>query len=155
MNGLLTTLMVAVNITQSTPLTSKWETDYGTALHSAQIAERPLVVLLENPHDPDQSVGKEVLENSHVRPELLDKFQLCRVDVTTKTGKLVAKAFGAEQFPYTAISDQKCRKIVYRHAGRPTAGTWIAVLAARAPRPNSRSRLLQDSTVFSQEDCFS
>jgi hypothetical protein len=153
MKGILTSLVVVFGIAQSSSAAPKWETDYGTALHSAQTAERPLVVVLENPHDPAQSIDKEALTSGFGRPELLGKFQLCRVDVTTKTGKLVAQAFRAEEFPYTAISDQKCKKIIHRQAGRPTPRKWVSMLAARVPRPRLRSALIQDSAVLWQQNC--
>lgn len=154
MNGLMASLVIAVNITLSTPTASKWETDYGKALRAAQSTHRPLVVVLENPRDPVQSVGEEALTSSYGRPELLARFELCRVDVTTKTGKLVAEAFGAKQFPYTAVSDQSCKKIVQRHVGRPSPRKWIAMLASRIRPGQFRSPILQDNAVFSAENCF-
>ena len=154
MNGLLTYLAIAVSLTQSTPIDKKWESDYGTALHAAQEEQRPLIVVLENPHDPAQAASKEALASGHGRPELLEKFELCRVDVTTKVGKQVAEAFGAEQFPYTAITDEKCRKIVHREVGRPAPGRWVAMVAARVPRLRFGSPVIYDNRMFSQENCF-
>lgn len=155
MTGMMASLAIAVSLTTSTPIDKKWEPDYGTALHKAQAEQRPLIVVLENPNNPAQSASKEALEDSHGRPELLDKFELCRVDVTTKVGKKVADAFGAKEFPYTAITDEKCRKIVHREVGRPAPGKWIAMISSRVPRLRFRSSPIIDNSLFSQESCFS
>ena len=152
MTGLTVSLVAAAVVAQSVGVTPRWQTDYGTALRAAQQSRRPLLVVLENPKNPAQAVGKEALTNGHGRPELLKKFELCHVDVTTRTGKLVAEAFGARQLPYTAITDEYCRKIVDRHVGRPTAGKWIAMLAARVRRPVVAAPLFPG--LLSPESCF-
>jgi hypothetical protein len=154
MTGLMTSLAIAVSLAQSTPIGEKWETDYATALHNAQADQRPLIVVLENPHNPTQAANPEALADSHGHPELLEEFELCRIDVTTKMGKKVAEAFGARQFPYTAITDQKCRKIVHREVGRPAPNAWVSMLASRVTRLRFQVPVILDNRLYSQENCF-
>lgn len=155
MNGVLAGLAIAAGLVQSAPTSPKWERDYGVALKSARSGKRPLVVVLENPNAPEQSLKTEGISHGSDQAKMLEAFVLCRVDVTTKIGRMVAEAFGAREFPYTAITDRDCRKIIHRHAGRPTAQAWVAMLAQRLPRLGLRLETAKygDAPVW-QETCF-
>jgi hypothetical protein len=118
------------------------------------MANRPLVVVLEDPSRRKQSLEDAVfLDESG----LLARYELCRVDVTTVTGRLVAEAFGAEQFPYTAVTDRECKFIVHRQAGGATGRSWVDMLAARTANPvlrRQRSVTHVEPTYWPQT-CFS
>ena len=106
-----------------------WYQHYDKAKHAAQTAKRPLLVVIENPSEIKQRLDEERLPADTAQQGLLDKFHLCRVDATTDYGKRVAKAFGAQRFPFTAIIDKQSRLIVFRKAGQMTKQEWRNALA--------------------------
>jgi hypothetical protein len=109
----------------------KWSDHYARAKHEAAAAQRPLLVVLENPQDPAGRLSVEKIANDDSQVELLEHYQLCRVDVTTEYGKRVAEAFGAKTFPYTAITDKSTRYITFRSAGPMTSEQWTRTLQSR------------------------
>lgn len=142
MQALMASLVVTSHLAVmgATPVQPKWNPDYGKALEAARSAKRPLVVLIENPKLPQQALDKNALLKVADSNELLAKYELCLIDATTEVGKQVAKAFGATKLPYTAVTDAKAQKVVYRGAGQRLhlPKQWIAMLAARRlPRPNA------------------
>ncbi len=108
-----------------------WSRHYDKAKHAAQTAKRPLLVVIENPSEAKQRLDEERLPVDTAQQGLLGKFHLCRVDATTDYGKRVAKAFGAQQFPFTAIIDKQSRLIVFRKAGQMTRQEWRNALARK------------------------
>ena len=72
-------------------------------MQAAQSSVRPMVVVLENPENTDQRLDTDKLSEANRALLRSEQYELCRVNVNTTYGKLVAKAFGAKQFPYTAI----------------------------------------------------
>ena len=50
--------------------------------------------------------------------KLLGAYELCHVDVSTEYGKQVAKAFGATQFPHTAIIDRTGAVVLFKKPGQ-------------------------------------
>ncbi len=107
----------------------RWNDDYGNAKQAAQSSQRPMVVVLENPENTGQRLDIDKLSDAH-RDRLRSKqYELCRVNVNTAYGKLVAEAFGAKQFPYTAVTDDKSKWIVFRKAGQMSPLDWTHALA--------------------------
>ena len=158
-----TTQLVAFGPTSVNP---KWNSDYGKALEAARTAKRPLVVLIENPKMPEQSLDRRALSKVADSNKLLAKYELCNIDVTTDVGKRVAKAFGATQLPYTAVTDSKAQKVVYRGSGHRRPKQWIAMLVARTTpkttafkvshRPQSHygASILGTRPTYTPETCF-
>ncbi len=139
MNGVSASLAIAAStlmLVGTAPAGTKWSSDYRLALKNARMANRPLVVVLEDPSRRAQSLEDAVVLDD---TGLLGRYELCRVDVTTRTGRRVAEAFGAEQYPYTAVTDSECKFIVHRQAGGATGRSWVDMLAARTAAAGSRS----------------
>ena len=138
MNAILaagaTVLFGFVEVTN--PASTTWLEDYGTALQVARLTQRPLLVVLENPHDKNQRWG-DVSDDERLAG-LLSKFELCRVDVTTDYGKQVAASYGATKFPYTAITDNRCRSVVFRGAGKASPEIWLQTLRAYSNHNSER-----------------
>lgn len=123
MNGILLTLAIAfATIPSGIPV---WTADYGNALKKARAADRPLLVVLDDPASPDQRLD-QILDRS--QSELLEKFELCRVDVTTEYGKKIATVFRATEFPYTVVTDRAAQRVLLRRVGRITAPDWERLL---------------------------
>ena len=131
MNGLFIPLVLSV-ITVSAR--DQWNTNYKSALMAARNNHKPLVVVLENTKDPDEALSQSTLELDENVASLLGKYELCRIDVSTEYGQKIANAFGASEFPFTAISDTNCKVIRHRNVGRPTVQVWKQILAQN-PRP--------------------
>ena len=103
---------------------AQWQSDYTKALQATRKDDRPLLVVLDNPSEPKEALKTEQLEIKGEQGELLESYQLCHVDVSTKYGKKVADAFHAEKFPFTAIIDKKGEYILVKKTGQITGDEW-------------------------------
>ena len=132
--SLVTVLFSTGFLANSPQLELRWNNDYRNAKQAAQSSERPMVVVLENLENTGQQLDTDKLGDVN-RDRLRSKqFELCRVNVNTAYGKLVAEAFGAKQFPYTAVTDEKSKWIVFRKAGPMSQLDWSDALAMSAPK---------------------
>ncbi len=59
---------------------------------------------------------------------MLGNYELCHVDVSTEYGQQVAKAFGATQFPHTAIIDRTGAVVLFKKPGQIAETEWTAAL---------------------------
>ncbi len=114
-----------------------WLNDYGIALQAARLAQRPLLVVLEKPDDAEQRL--DVIVGSGQLGELLESYELCRVDVTTEYGQKVAASYGVTQFPYSVITDISCRNILFRKQGKLSLEMWEQTLDNFKETPISRT----------------
>ena len=73
--------------------------------------------------------------------KVLASYRLCRVDVSTEYGQKVAQAFGATQFPHTAIIDKTGSTVLFKKPGQIGAEEWQTTLAkfqkGSAPQPQT------------------
>ena len=107
----------------------QWQADYGKALAATRQDDRPLLVVLDVPSDPKSAVETEQFEFEGEQGKLLESYQLCHVDVSTKYGKKVADAFRAKQFPFTAIIDKTGSVVLLKKAGQISDDEWQETLA--------------------------
>ncbi|MCO6458276.1 MAG: hypothetical protein J5I93_23465 [Pirellulaceae bacterium] len=127
-NGILVSMMLLT--LAGSPEDSRrtdWLANYGQALEAARFAQRPLLVVLDNPHEASQRFAPVDLGDA-TQQELLKPYQLCRVDVSTPYGKSVAAAFKADTFPHVAVIDKTATYIIHRHTGQVTSGQWATTL---------------------------
>lgn len=113
-----------------------WSKDYGQSLQAAKTARKPLIVVIENGSDPQQSFDESLLGDKLARS---GNFALCRIDASTDYGRLVADAFQAEQFPFAAISTSDVRRIAFRKHGQMSEQEWKDVLARAGSEPQRHS----------------
>ena len=106
-----------------------WQSDYGKALAATRSDDRPLLVVLDVPSDPASAVATDHLESKGEQSELLDAYQRCHVDVSTDYGEKVAKVFGAEKFPFTAIIDKTGSVVLCKKMGQLSSDEWRETLA--------------------------
>jgi hypothetical protein len=102
----------------------QWESDYGKALEQVRSDDRPLLVVLDK---PGQEMDAALLGDKEAA--LLKKYDLCRVDASTKYGKQVADAFKAKTFPHVAFVDKTGAVILHSHQGKIAKTTWESSLA--------------------------
>ena len=107
----------------------RWNEHYGRAKAAAEASKRPMVVVLENPSNVNESIDEEQLSEQDRARLRAKNFELCRVNVGTAYGKRVAEAFGAKTFPYTAVTDAQSKSIVFRKAGKMSELDWSTALA--------------------------
>lgn len=112
-----------------TPAKVQWQADYGKALAATRSDQRPLLVVLDNPADPQAALEPSLLAADGQHGELLKSYRLCRVDVTTEYGQKVAAAFGAKQFPHTAIIDRTGSTVLFKKPGPIAGEQWQTALA--------------------------
>ncbi|MCA9188577.1 MAG: thioredoxin family protein [Pirellulaceae bacterium] len=129
MNGVIVSL-VALAAMGTVSAEPEWTKDYAMALQEARVGRCPMLIVLEDPAAEAGCLDEKAPEAGSHEERALARYQLCRVDVNTETGKRVAQAFGAKQFPYTVITDASCRVIVYRHSGKFEDRQWSDTLLA-------------------------
>jgi hypothetical protein len=131
----------------------RWTTNYAQALRAARENHKPLLVVIENPADAQQRVDAAQLESDPARKALLERYQLCRVDATTPYGQKVAKAFGADDLPFTAVSDDDTQVLLFQKAGEMSRQDWAQALRTRtatttAVQAAAAPQILQGAPVF-------
>lgn len=129
-----------------------WNTHYGVAKRSAEQTQRPLLVVIENPDNTDTKIDESKLDSKSREELRRQKFEIVRVDATTKYGELVAKAFGVERFPYTAVTDNGSKKIVFRKSGPMSKSDWMLAFAKSDASRNVQTNVNVD--LFSPNGAF-
>ena len=132
-------IVLAVAALTAPAATPVWIADYGVALEHTREAHRPLLVVMDVPNDPAQSIATEWLEADQ---SALNNYELCRVDVTTEYGKRV---FNATSFPHVAIIDRSGSVILDRIEGEIDQTKWEAALAHHKSGLRQRDRAYQVS----------
>ena len=125
MNGLLATLALTVSSMGASP---EWISDYGQALEAARAANRPLLIVLDDPTRPEGQISQASVRNDTTQNTLLQQFILCHIDVTTGYGRRVVEAFGVGDFPYTVITDRAVKTIIYSRVGQFRSADWVTTL---------------------------
>lgn len=125
---LLTMTAIAVMSLGVSGDSAEWQSDYGQALAASQAESRPLLIVLDNPNDPQAAVSEEQLSAEGGQEELLNAYERCHVDVTTEYGKKVADAFKATQFPFAAIIDKTGSVVLCKKTGKISDQEWQKTL---------------------------
>ena len=131
MQLLLLAALASANLAVTARGELEWSTHYAKAKESAAAAQKPLLVVLEDPTKKDRCFNDESLASHEEQFDLLKHFQLCRVDVTSPYGKRVADALGVTELPYTAITDKTAKFITFRSAGSMSPAHWAKTLNER------------------------
>ena len=137
MNAFLAVCALSATTMSAIPETLVWKEHYGQALQSARSHQRPLLLVMQDPSDPNCRLQQIDPVSDKGHNELLSRFELCRVDVTTPHGKKTARVFGAEKFPYTVMIGNEGKKIVFRRAGPMASEDWKKTLASYQSPPES------------------
>jgi hypothetical protein len=124
----LAAALVAASFT-ATSSTTDWQSDYGKALAATRSDQRPLLVVLDIPSNPQASLDNSLLAVDGEQANLLSAYELCHVDVSTEYGKRVAEAFHATQFPHTSIIDRTGSVVLFKKPGAMASTEWNATLA--------------------------
>jgi hypothetical protein len=106
----------------------QWQSDYGKALAASRADARPLLIVLDNPSDPQAAAAEDQLAAEGEQEELLGAYECCHVDVTTEYGKKVADAFKAEEFPFAAIIDKTGSVVLHKTTGKVSDDEWQETL---------------------------
>ena len=104
--SLISLMVVGSTVASTTVKTSKelkWSNHYAKAKDAARTANRPLLVVIENSKDPAQRFAAERLAANEKQRQLMRRFELCKVDVSTEYGKRVAQAYNADILPLSLI----------------------------------------------------
>ena len=121
--------VIAISSVVAAPTTADWHADYGKALTATRNDDRPLLIVLDVPSDPEAAVETAKLEVKGEQSKLLDAYQRCHVDVSTEYGKKVAEVFGATKFPFTAIIDKTGSVVICKKMGKLSSDEWKETLA--------------------------
>mgnify|MGYP001551038955 CR=1 FL=1 len=129
----------------------RWNTHYGQAKRLAEAAKRPLLVVIEKSSRAEEQIDESLLaaalDQKAEVPQDREKFQLVRVDATTDYGKRVAQAFGVKNFPYTAVTDDDTKKIVYRKSGKMSSADWTLAFAKNASSKSLQPTIITERVV--------
>jgi hypothetical protein len=132
MLSFLATATLAVGVLASAPQPPQWRSDYGDALEATRQGNQPLLVVIDNPRDDQTRIDRDLLSENATggnELELLESYELCHVDASTKYGREVAKAFRTQSYPYMAIIDKTGSVILYSKAGEIGAEDWQQALS--------------------------
>lgn len=127
MHGILVSVALLTLAASPEDGSSDWMTSYGKALETARFAQQPLLVVLDNPNDPNQRFAPAE-QPDETQKQLLKPYLLCRVDVSTPYGKQVAASFKTATFPHVAVIDKTAGYILYRKTGQVTSAEWAGTL---------------------------
>lgn len=130
----LVAALVTIGAVSATPVSvetggAKWESNYTKALAETRKNDRPLLVVLDKPGEPKEALKEEQLNVKGEQGELLESYELCHIDASTKHGKKVASAFHATEFPFTAIIDKNGEFILTKKTGQLSGKQWEQTLA--------------------------
>ena len=120
-----------------------WQSDYGKALEASRADARPLLIVLDNPSDPQAAAAEDQLVAEGEQEELLSAYECCHVDVSTAYGKKVADAFKAEEFPFAAIIDKTGSVVLCKRTGKVSDEAWQETLATY--QDGERTKTIQTS----------
>jgi hypothetical protein len=148
MISFLATATLAVGLLAATPEPPQWESDYGKALSATRAGNSPLLVVLDEPKSEEARIEPALLGQTTVlgkESNLLKPYRLCHVDVSTKYGQKVAKAFGASRFPHVAIIDKSGALVIFKRSGNLNAAEWEQALTehknGERPRPHTVAKV--------------
>ena len=147
----LAAALLAVTTFASTPTKVEWQADYGKALAATRSDQRPLLVVLDIPSNPQASLDGSLLATEGEQAKLLQAYELCHVDVSTEYGKKVAQAFHATQFPHTAIIDRTGAVVLFKKPGVIAPAEWTATLTKyqTGQQPTTQTAYYQGSSISS------
>jgi hypothetical protein len=123
--------ILSVGLLAGSPQQPQWEESYGKALESTRDEKSPLLVVLDKPNSDEARLEPELLGKENVEQDdskLLKPYRLCHVDVTTKYGRKVARAFRAKRFPHVAIIDRTGSTVIFRKSGQIEPKEWEQIL---------------------------
>jgi len=145
----LATASLAISALLAAPQQPQWESSYGKALKATRSADSPLLVVLDKPKTKDARLSPELLNDEKVEGKsgaLLKPYQLCHVDVTTRYGKKVAKAFHATTFPHVAIIDKTGSTVIFTKKGDIQANEWQRILTRNKSGDKSLAKKVSRSS---------
>ena len=144
----LATAILAIGAMAATPQQAQWQSSYGKALKATRAADEPLLVVLDKPNSENARLAPELLSEDvdGGDADLLRPYQLCRVDVTTKYGRKVAKAFHATSFPHVAIIDKTGSTVIFRKSGDIRAEEWQRILSRHKSGDRSLAKAVSRTT---------
>lgn len=121
----LAAAVVAISPASHASATVQWQADYGKALEATRHDDHPLLVVIDDSKNEQSKIDAKLLSE---HKQLLQKYQLCRVDVSTEYGKRVAERFGATKFPHTTIIDKTGKVVLFKKRGQIAEQEWKSVL---------------------------
>lgn len=131
MKNYLATATLAMSVLASAAQGAEWQSDYGDALAATRADNQPLLVVLDEPQTEATRIEPALLSEGSAKTDDAKQFEnynLCHVDVTTKYGKKVARAFKAKRFPHVAIIDRSGSVVIFKKSGKMDSKEWTSVL---------------------------
>lgn len=125
---ILAATALAVSTLAASTSSTEYQGDYGKALAATRTDQRPLLVVLDIPSDPQASLDANLLDQSGAAAAALKPFNVCHVDVSTDYGRKVAEAFHATSFPHTAIIDKTGAVVIHNQPGKIADDQWQSML---------------------------
>lgn len=132
-----------------------WIPNYPEALNRSHESSKPLLLVIDNPSEPNLRTEHTCRPLDKMQAELLNNYERCHVDVTTNHGKQVAKAFGVQRFPFVAIIDTTASRVLYRKTGKIHMAEWIGKLAVHGGGETSRLYVAAQENRASRPSRFS
>ena len=107
-----------------------WWTDYGSAYRLAEKEQKPLLVVFDTVDGPERMLqGSSPWQQSHAS-SLLSPYILCRINISTPSGRELARKFAAPGFPSVVITDKRLNRVIYRRHGPLSDLDWAVMLVS-------------------------
>ena len=107
-----------------------WWTDYGSAYRLAEKEKKPLLVVFEAVDGPARVLQGSSPWQQSPASSLLGPYILCRINISTPSGRELARKFAAPGFPSVVITDKRLNRVIYRRHGPLSDLDWAVMLVS-------------------------
>ena len=110
-----------------------WWMDYGSAYRLAEKEQKPLLVVFDSVDGPERMLKRSSpwqLSNASSASSLFGPYILCRIDISTPSGRELARKFAVPGFPSVVITDKRLNRVIYRRHGPLSDLDWAVMLVS-------------------------
>ena len=107
-----------------------WWTDYGSAYRLAEKEQKPLLVVFDTVDGSERMLKGESPWQRSNASSLLGPYILCRINISTPSGRELARKFAVPGFPSVVITDKRLNRVIYRRHGPLSDLDWAVMLVS-------------------------
>lgn len=103
--------------------------NYHRAHQMARKSEKPLLMILnDGSTSASETISFEQIQKNREHLALLKKYVVVTIDVTTRHGKIVHKAYNFPKLPHVVVLDKQQRYLVFAASGQFRQPRWTEIL---------------------------
>ena len=128
MTSVAVSLLLGASLLGADAQSTGWHNDYWVAKRACLRDGKPMLIVFDVAGDDQQQIHQASSRPQGSNAQLSDRYVRVHIDAGTEYGKKVAGFFRARQFPFTAVTDNRVKRILYRKTGSFSEGEWQAML---------------------------